>query len=137
MFYTDSTAGKSMATRFGVSKKTRHGELRFLFLQHLVQAGVLTICRIADESNRADVFTKYVSAVVISRHVGRIGLHARTTRHIIYSMLLSNNNCNNMLYGMFGNWFEACVFYFVLIVLIVLMFASELVLDYEDVLIAS
>ena len=28
--HTDSTAGKSMATRFGTSKKTKHVELRFL-----------------------------------------------------------------------------------------------------------
>ena len=31
--HTDSTATKSMATRFGTSKKTKHVELRFLYVQ--------------------------------------------------------------------------------------------------------
>ena len=30
--HTDSTAGKSMATRFGTGKKTQHVELRFLYV---------------------------------------------------------------------------------------------------------
>ena len=34
--HTDSTAGKSMAARFGTSKKTKHVQLRFLFIQELV-----------------------------------------------------------------------------------------------------
>ena len=37
--HTDSTAGKSMATRFGTSKKTKHVQLRFLFIQELVASG--------------------------------------------------------------------------------------------------
>ena len=37
--HTDSTAGKSMATRFGTSKKTKHVELRFLYVQELVAKG--------------------------------------------------------------------------------------------------
>ena len=35
--HTDSTAGKSMATRFGTGKKTKQVELRFLYVQNLVQ----------------------------------------------------------------------------------------------------
>ena len=33
--HTGSTAGKSMATRFGTSKKTKHVGLRFLYVQEL------------------------------------------------------------------------------------------------------
>ena len=40
--HTDSTAGKSMATRFGTSKKTKHVQLRFLFIQELVASGVVS-----------------------------------------------------------------------------------------------
>ena len=40
--HTDSTAGKSMATRFGTSKKTQHVQLRFLFIQELVASGVVS-----------------------------------------------------------------------------------------------
>ena len=37
--FTDSTAGKSMAGRFGTSRKTKHVELRYLYVQELVQSG--------------------------------------------------------------------------------------------------
>ena len=43
---TDSSAAKSMASRFGVSRKTRHIELRYFFLQHLLQAGLIKINKI-------------------------------------------------------------------------------------------
>ena len=39
--YTDSTAGKSMATRFGAGKRAKHVELRYLYVQNLVQSGLL------------------------------------------------------------------------------------------------
>ena len=35
--FTDSTAGKSMAGRFGTSRKTKRVELRYLYVQELVQ----------------------------------------------------------------------------------------------------
>ena len=34
--HTDSTAGKSTASRYGTSRKTRHVQLRYLFVQELV-----------------------------------------------------------------------------------------------------
>ena len=59
--YTDSTAGKSMSTRFGTSKKTRHVQLRFLYIQELVLQGVLQVKKVLGTSNPTDVMTKYVS----------------------------------------------------------------------------
>ena len=44
--HTDSTAGKSMATRFGTGMKTKHVELRFLCVQNLVQMGLLKMPKI-------------------------------------------------------------------------------------------
>ena len=38
--FTDSTAGRSIATRFGAGKKTKHVELRYLYMQDLVRSGV-------------------------------------------------------------------------------------------------
>ena len=57
--HTDSTAGKSMATRFGTSKKTKHVQLRFLFIQELVASGVVSIKKVSGTSNPSDVMTKY------------------------------------------------------------------------------
>ena len=36
LVHTDSSAAKSMATRFGTTRRTRHIDFRFLYLQHLV-----------------------------------------------------------------------------------------------------
>ena len=37
--HTDSTSGKSIATRIGSSKKAKHIDLKYLFIQQLVQSG--------------------------------------------------------------------------------------------------
>ena len=65
MIHIDSSAAKSMATRFGTTRKTRHIDLRFLYLQHLGKRGTVRILKIAGDKNIADVLTKYVSAEVL------------------------------------------------------------------------
>ena len=65
--HTDSTARKSMATRFGTGKKTKHVELRFLYVQSLVQMGLLRTAKIDGTRNPADLMTKYVATDVLQR----------------------------------------------------------------------
>ena len=64
---TDSIAGKSMATRHGASRRTRHLELRYFFMQSLVASGLLRINRISGSGNAADLGTKYLDRVTLSR----------------------------------------------------------------------
>jgi hypothetical protein len=72
--HTDSSAAKSMASRFGTTRKTRHIDLRFLYLQHLVKHGTVRILKISGEQNIADVLTKYVSSEILKRHMEKLGL---------------------------------------------------------------
>ena len=72
--YTDSTAGKSMATRFGAGKRTKHVELRYLYMQNLVQSGLLQVRKIGTKFNPADVLTKYVSTETMHNLIGKLGL---------------------------------------------------------------
>eukprot|EP00439_Symbiodinium_sp_Y106_P028667 s6609_g3.t1 len=72
--HTDSTVGKSMATRFGTGKKTKHVELRFLYVQNLVQMGLLRMAKIEGTRNPADVMTKYVATDVLQRLKAHIGV---------------------------------------------------------------
>ena len=72
--YTDSTAGKSMATRFGTTRKTKHIELRFLYTQELVLSGIVTIKKILGTNNPADILTKYVSKDTLLRHLSAVGI---------------------------------------------------------------
>ena len=70
----DSTAGKSMATRFGAGKKPKHVELRFLYVQNLVQMGLLKMAKIDGTRNPADLMTKYVATDVLQRLKTQLGV---------------------------------------------------------------
>ena len=72
--YTDSTAGQSIASRFGTGKRTKHVELRFLYMQNLISSGLLRLSKIHTKDNPADLLTKYVSAEVLHTLINKIGL---------------------------------------------------------------
>ena len=65
--HTDSTAGKSIATRFGAGKRTKHVDLRYLYMQQLVSEGLIQIKKIHTLQNCADVLTKYVGIETLRR----------------------------------------------------------------------
>ena len=75
--HTDSTSGKSIATRIGSSKKAKHIDLKYLFVQQLVHNGILSIHKISTHDNPADILTKYVSADVLHKHLYNTGLLAK------------------------------------------------------------
>ena len=72
--YTDSTAGKSIASRFGTGKHTKHIELCFLYTQNLMASGVLRLCILNTKDNCADLLRKYVSTEVPQNLTDKIGL---------------------------------------------------------------
>ena len=53
---TDSSSGKSIATRIGTGRKTKHVELKHLFIQQLVAQNHLRIIKIHTSDNPADIF---------------------------------------------------------------------------------
>ena len=72
--HTDSTSGKSIATRIGSSKKAKHIDLKYLFIQQLIQNGILSIHKISTHDNPADILTKYVPAEVLNKHLYMAGI---------------------------------------------------------------
>ena len=76
ILFTDFMAGKSMAVRFGASRKTKHVQLRFLFVQELVSSGILVIKKILGTLNPADILTKYVAKATLHRHIVALGLRS-------------------------------------------------------------
>ena len=72
--HTDSTAGKAMSTRFGTGKKAKHVELRFLYVQNLVQIGLLRMAKTDGTRNPADLMTKYVATDVLQRLKTHLGV---------------------------------------------------------------
>ena len=71
--HTDSTAAKSMATRYGLGKKTKHIELRYLYMQDLINSGMLKLAKIGTHENVSDLLTKYLSAEVTFKHTTALG----------------------------------------------------------------
>ena len=68
--HTDSTSGKSIATRIG----SKHIDLKYLFIQQLVQSRILSIHKISTHDNPADILTKYVPAEVLNKHLYTAGI---------------------------------------------------------------
>ncbi len=77
IIHTDSSAGKSMASRHGLSKKTKHIHLRFLFMQDLILSGLIKIKKVLGTLNPADVFTKYINKDTLHRHMPTLGYHRK------------------------------------------------------------
>ena len=71
---TDSTAAKSIATRQGTSKLTKHIQLRFLYIQDLVKNSILRIVKVHTSVNPADAMTKHLTQHVLHKHLENIGL---------------------------------------------------------------
>ena len=56
---TDSSAARAMCYRLGHTQKTKHLEIRTLFLQQMVQKKKLVVNKIDTSKNKADVGTKH------------------------------------------------------------------------------
>ena len=72
--HTDGTAGKSTASRYETSRKTRHVQLRHLIAEELVTSGMITVRKVLGTLNNADILTKYVNKEILARHVATFGL---------------------------------------------------------------
>ncbi len=75
--YTDSSSGKSMATRIGSSKKAKHIELKRLFIQQLVLNDIVRIIKVNAVANPADIFTKFVATETLLRHLNEVGINTQ------------------------------------------------------------
>ena len=77
---TDSNVGKSIVSRFGASRKTKHVHLRFLYMQELVVSGMVRMRKVLGTLNPADILTKYVPKDTLNRHLPSFGFHEKTER---------------------------------------------------------
>ena len=75
--YTDSSSGKALASKLGLTRKSKHVQLRFLFTQDLVASGQLKLSKIPSERNPADVLTKYLQASTLHKLLPKLGVMTR------------------------------------------------------------
>ena len=71
---TDSSAARSITTRHGVTKQTKHIQLRYLYMQELVHNGTIKCDKILGTTNPSDILTKYKALYDVSRHADACGL---------------------------------------------------------------
>ena len=69
----DASAAKAMASRQGLGK-VRHLQVRFLWLQDMVQGGVIRIQKVRGKLNPADVLTKSLPQAVMASLLGLVGI---------------------------------------------------------------
>ena len=75
--YTDSSSGKALASKLGLTRKSKHVQLRFLFTQDLVASGQPKLSRVPSERNPADVLTKYLQASTLHKLLPKLGVMTR------------------------------------------------------------
>ena len=56
----DAKAARALAQRQGLSKRTRHVKVKYLYVQDLVRAKEVEVSRVSTETNLADVGTKHL-----------------------------------------------------------------------------
>ena len=75
--YTDSSSGKALASKLGLTRKSKHVQLRLSFMQDLVASGQLKLSRVPSERNPADVLTKYLQASTLHKLLPKLGVMTR------------------------------------------------------------
>ena len=73
--WTDSTGAKGMMHRLGPGKRAKHLEIQNLWVQQVVQNGLITMKKIRSDVNCADVLTKHVPRGVLDKIMGMIHMH--------------------------------------------------------------
>ena len=71
---TDLSAGKTMASRLGISKKSKHIELRHLWIQDILSEGVMSLEKVRTHHNPSDVLTKFVQSSALGNHLPKLNL---------------------------------------------------------------
>lgn len=104
---TDSSAARAMCHRLGHTSRTKHIEIRHLFIQNLVKEKKALVVKESTETNKADIGTKHFDAArlqYLRRRVGRafeIGEIFDAEGHEINSLELSCG-VQKHLYGLAG-----------------------------------
>ena len=71
---TDSTSATSLVQKMGLNRRSKHIELKFLWLQDHHKNCVIKVKRVSSQENPADIFTKNVSASTLAKHLSSCGL---------------------------------------------------------------
>ena len=63
-----------MASRLGISRRSKHIELKYLWIQDEIKEGKLELKKVGTHFNPSDILTKYVPASVLGQHLPRLNI---------------------------------------------------------------
>ena len=72
---TDSSAAKSLVSRSGPGRKTRRTQVKYVYLQDLIQDGQVKVFKVKTEDNVADILTKYLSGEIAEKLPAMLNVH--------------------------------------------------------------
>ena len=75
---SDSSAGRGMASRPGVGRRSKHFETKSLFAQHLIKDGLVVLEPVHTKLNTADIGTKCFDAPTMRKLIGLLGVRLLT-----------------------------------------------------------
>ena len=73
--FTDATAAQGIASRRGLSSRTRHVQVHFLWVQEQVISGRVKLSKVYGNDNPADLLTKYLTRDKITQYMRLCHLH--------------------------------------------------------------
>ena len=63
-----------MASRLGISRKSKQIELKHLWIQDVLSEGIISLEKVGTHHNPSDVLTKFVQAAVLGQHLPKLNL---------------------------------------------------------------
>ena len=67
--FTDATAAQGIACRRGLSSRTRHVQVHFLWVQEQVICGRVKLSKVYGNDNPADLLSKYFTRDTIAQYI--------------------------------------------------------------------
>ena len=75
--YTDSSSGKALVSKLGLTRKSKHVQLRYLFRTALLADGQLQLRKIPPSKNPATMLTNNLPASILHKLLPKLGVRTR------------------------------------------------------------
>ena len=75
--YTDSSSGQALASKLGLTRKSKHVQLRYMVIRDLLANGQLQLSKIPAGKNPAAMLTKHLTASNLHKLLSKLGVKTR------------------------------------------------------------
>ena len=75
--YTDSSSGQALASKLGLTRKSKRVQLRYMFIRDLLANGQLQLSKIPAGKNPAAMLTKHLTASNLHKLLSKHGVRTR------------------------------------------------------------